>query len=638
MIDVKFKNSDWIKGISLPEIEMSFLNGGKITVLNEFGAYVVASGCGSGKTTIIKRMIPELCNDGIIYAASTINECNDMFTHCYSLLTDPSINPKPFTLNDIILLHSGECPIEECKDEFNKWKNIYKNNPEEIRYKKIVICTHHKLLNTHPATFLRYEGNKYTVNMDDLSPMEMSITSECQGNIKMYPRQLILIDELPSCSTFQFIADPAIIRLLANEKHEIFYVEHPEPGEDHYQTRPIYPKVLSRPIGFSKFNILYNQLVKGTKHEIWNSLTVKDENILELAKGMIYDNFNDIINSSDPIPMRYNISDFVLDRKMETRILLFDGTGDLTFYNSKRFKLLTFNDKYNSPINIERFHSHIDRKHIKTEDPMIVESGINCNINELDNIIRNNKKTLIVTWKNLKDNGDDNNRNMYSISSTILNSNLSLPDIYTNRLIVNKGISPSKFEVIHYMSGLDKAVNKFREFDSIVFLGKFRVPNYVIGEFNRDYRVETTCDKFSLYQLIQAITRTRIRNHRGESVNVYFSDDWDNGIIDMVKNYLSNRNVGSISTKYSYNETLSFIKPKWRSDIETLMIFDEGFKDSILRRNGYVLEISLDDIYSIIPRGSKEVRKYYPLAKYLKGLGIDLILSTNSNRPSRFSF
>lgn len=188
------------------------------------------------------------------------------------------------------------------------------------------------------------------------------------------------------------------------------------------------------------------------------------------------------------------------------------------------------------------------------------------------------------------------------------------------------------------MSGLDKAVNKFREFDSIVFLGKFRVPNYVIGEFNRDYRVETTCDKFSLYQLIQAITRTRIRNHRWESVNVYFSDDWDNGIIDMVKNYLSNRNVGSISTKYSYNETLSFIKPKWRSDIETLMIFDEGFKDSILRRNGYVLDISLDDIYSIIPRGSKEVRKYYPLAKYLKGLGIDLILSTNSNRPSRFSF
>jgi hypothetical protein len=258
MIKVEYSNKNGIPGLSLPRIEMTFLNGGKITIPNKFGAYVVASGCGSGKTTIIKRMIPELCNDGIVYSASTISECNDMFTYCYNLCTNPSINPKPFTLKDIILLHSGDCPIEECRDEFNNWKNIYKNNPEEIRYKKIVICTHHKLLNTHPATFLRYEGNRYVVDMDDLSPIEKSITSECQGNIKKYPRQLILIDELPSCNTFQFIVDPAIIRLLANEKHEIFYVEHPEPGEDHYQTRPIYPKVLSRPKGFSKFNILYN--------------------------------------------------------------------------------------------------------------------------------------------------------------------------------------------------------------------------------------------------------------------------------------------------------------------------------------------------------------------------------------------
>lgn len=641
MIDVKFKNSDWIKGISLPEIEMNFLNGGKITIPNKFGAYVVATGCGSGKTTIIKRMIPELCNDGIVYSASTISECNDMFTYCYNLCTNPSINPKPFTLKDIILLHSGDCPIEECRDEFNNWKNIYKNNPEEIRYKKIVICTHHKLLNTHPATFLRYEGNRYVVDMDDLSPIEKSITSECQGNIKKYPRQLILIDELPSCNTFQFIVDPAIIRLLANEKHEIFYVEHPEPGEDHYQTRPIYPKVLSRPKGFSKFNILYNQLIKGTKHEIWGSLTVKDENILELAKSMIYDNFNDIINSSDPIPMRYNISDFVLDRKMETRILLFEGTGDLTFYNSRRLKLLTFSNKYSSPINIEKFHSHLNRKQVKTEDLTIIESGIDCNVNELDRIIRNNEKTLIVTWKNFKDNGDINNKNTYSISSTILNSNLSLPDIYTNRLIVNKGISPSKFEVIHYMSGLDKAVNKFREFDSIVFLGKFRVPNCVVGEFNRDYRVETSCDKFSLYQLVQAITRTRIRNHKGESINVYFSDDWDNGIIRMTESYLSGKDTVLDNTKKdlseAYNELMSWIRPKWRKDIDSLMSFSDEFKDAILRRTGYVLNISLDDIYSISPKSEKKVKMYFPLSRYLSQIGIELNIEVNKTNNNQYT-
>lgn len=594
---------------------------------NEFGAYVIASGCGSGKTTIIKQLIRYCSNEGILYAASTIDECNDMFLYCYDLVINNLLS-----LDDLILIHSGECPIPELNGLFGEWRNIYKNNPELIKRKKVIICTHHKLLNTHPATFIRYEWNTYTVDYDDLSPMELATTVDSNGAIKRYPRQLILIDELPTCNTFQFVADPTVLRSLADEEYILEPVENPKPGECPYRAVTVYPKVFHKPKGYRRFNASYNAFIEGTKHELWNSSTEKDRDTLMLAKGIVYDNFEDIINMKSPIVMRYNISDFVLERRINTRIILFDGTGDLTFYKSRRFNLLTFNDKYNSPIDVERFHNNLERKQVRTENTFIIDEKINQNVNELSNIISRNNKTLIVTWKDFKDEEiKPKGKNIYSVSSMYLNEDLSLPDVYTNRLITI-GHKYDRFKVIHYMSGLDKATNKFRDFDAIVFLGKFRVPNYAVGDFNRDYRVETDIDRFSLYQLVQAITRTRIRNHRGDHINIYFSDDWDNKIIEMTKYYLSNNEV---HTKSSENEFLLNIRPKWRSDISVLMNSYPNLKDAILRNEGCIMEVSLDDIYNLIPRKERKVRSYYPLISYLETLNIDLIITSECR--NRFS-
>lgn len=44
-----------------------------------------------------------------------------------------------------------------------------------------------------------------------------------------------------------------------------------------------------------------------------------------------------------------------------------------------------------------------------------------------------------------------------------------------------------EFSFISYQSGLDRATNEFREYDSIVFYGKFLVPNSAIYEFNESY-------------------------------------------------------------------------------------------------------------------------------------------------------
>lgn len=50
---------------------MNFLNC-SIKVPMRYGGEVIASGCGSGKTTIIKEIIRQKFNEGILYSAATI--------------------------------------------------------------------------------------------------------------------------------------------------------------------------------------------------------------------------------------------------------------------------------------------------------------------------------------------------------------------------------------------------------------------------------------------------------------------------------------------------------------------------------------------------------------------------------------
>jgi predicted CopG family antitoxin len=359
--------------------------------------------------------------------------------------------------------------------------------------------------------------------------------------------------------------------------------------------------------------------------------------LIRYILGIIFDNFEDYVNKKDKINISYNISDLVLKKYINTRIILFDGTGDLTFKGSERFKLLTFKNKYSSPVNIEKFENHLDRKIDKLDDSEI-EGKILENTRELHNIISSNSKTLIVTWMNLRSDEEDSKKkksSKFQITSKYLNEDLRLPEIYSNNLRLIGHISD--FEIIHYMSGLDKATNQFRDYDSIVFLGKFRVPNYVVGEFNREYRTGTDIDSYSLYQLVQAITRTRIRNHNGDPINIYFSNDWDDDMINLVKDYLSNEHIEIKNTKEAYSDMLNHIKPKWRKHAEILMKLDENLKDSILRSQNYYFEIELSRLYKLIPMKEKQVRSYYPMINYFRRLGIEINIIVDKENNNQYT-
>ena len=62
----------------LGQYRFRFLNG-EVVIPNKPGGYVVASGCGSGKTTAIRQLMINSFHEGILYSAATIKECNEMY-------------------------------------------------------------------------------------------------------------------------------------------------------------------------------------------------------------------------------------------------------------------------------------------------------------------------------------------------------------------------------------------------------------------------------------------------------------------------------------------------------------------------------------------------------------------------------
>lgn len=623
-IKVTYKNLSRITGLSLPVIRMEFLNKGIIEVSNEHGGYVIASGCGSGKTTIIKQLIKDLSIEGILYSANTIEECNEMFNYCIDLIENNKINR--FGIDDIILLHSGDCPNPKYINEFNEWRNIYKNNSEEIQKKQIIICTHHKLFNTEPVTFIGYKGNPIVYETDDVSPIELAVTSRCESTI-YYPRQLILIDELPTCNTLKVQVDPVIIRAMGEVRSEVYYDESEPDPKKRYKSRMYNPKTIDKPEKFRYLMNNYNTELLGSRHELIKVSDDKSKRVLRFLEGLIYDNYYEYIKGNDLITINYNISDFVMDRKMQTRILLFEGTGDLTFKDSKRFRLLTFNNKYSSKINIEKFDYDISRKQKSNISEDEITNRLNKIVDTLSNIISRNSRTLIVTWMNFKESDGNISSGNLVIKNSVFNEDFNLPEYYKSELTKRNIISG--YEIIHYMSGLDKATNKFRDYDAVIFLGNFRVPNYVVSEFNRDYRVNSNPDSYTLYQLVQAACRTKIRMHNSnDSVNIYFSNDWDNNVIELFKDYISNNEV---LIKSSNSEVMELIKPKWRNAISILCSYDPKLEDSLKYGTAYWMDIDLSILYSLIPLKEKQVRSYYPLINYLRKFNIELTINSNSN-------
>lgn len=616
---------------------MNFLNC-SIKVPMRYGGEVIASGCGSGKTTIIKEIIRQKFNEGILYSAATIEECNRMYDWIINNLIGTSINGVELTINDVIVLH---CENSEGND-------LFMNRPEDIGDKLIVICTHYKLTHEYPEILFKKNFDQ-RIHMVPETGLRRSVTRTMQYGSKYgLPRQFVLIDELPTCDIVKARIEKPLMGILMDT------VDNSEWSINEFGQRYIskldmkYKKFDD----FSKMEYSYNTRAKGTSLSITKGDSEIDKFRTKLPLEVLYERFHEYNPNSEIIDteVKYNFTDLILSG-METRFWLFDGTGDLTFENSLRFNVRTVRNKYNSPIEYIKIKNSIGRYH--RESSLInnqneIKRLLDENITRMINIINENDKVLFLVWKNFKLKSSVKRTDSINISETIFNNDFLLADYYSHKICENLGVqytgnkrikyNNKEFSIIHYQSGLDKATNEFMDYDSIVLFGNFLVPEDAVVNFNKMYDCSTSYLKFTTYQLTQSICRTRIRKHKGENIRIYYTNDWDDNYIMYLNMYLTNSvnwmdinkindtGILSISDKIKLSDDVLIdnIQNKWRKDIKSLIEYDDNVRIALLNKSKYSLTIELKVMNIISPRKDLRVREYYPLINYLRKLGIDL--------------
>lgn len=611
-----------VDGMYIPGFSINFLNGGFSYIPDRYGGYVIASGCGSGKTTAIKEMILKVFNYGVVYSAATIDECNKM----YQFLVTEGPNNGLFP-NDIVVLHSEfDTPGVDL--------NMMRSNSNDLHDKKVIICTHYKFLNEHPEILLKYNKLKNVSFKNNISRSH-KVISGISDEIKYdLPRQNIFIDEVPTCKSIGIKID-SLKKSVFFEPEKYFtgnWIKNSK-GEDVPEMKKTgnYVPLIDLEEFEDKCNEFKNSL--GFFKEDCQSNKMRNL----ILSDLIYDNFNILkgLKDTESVNLTRTMSSLLYE-DMKTRLMIFEGTGDLTFHKSELFNLLNVDTKYNSPIFVDEnpIEFNIKRSYRNNSEFLNQLEFRNYEwdrvTNSLIDIITrpSSTGTLIVCWKGYKIKDDDpvdyidsyDEVNKSYNESFNLSKNIEL-------LLSKKGINFG-YKIIHYMSGLDRATNEFREYNQIVFLGDFKVPDSVVGKFNFDYKVNTTPVLFRIYQMAQAVCRLCIRENSGRPISISYTSDIDKLFIDKLVKYLYNSPVEILDDIKS--ASFDFIKPKWRGVIEKLCELDYELKLSILNQKRYYIEVPLDLLYEILPMSRKESSKYNSLVNYLRGLGIEMKIISNA--------
>lgn len=559
------------------------------------GNYVLATGCGSGKTSAMIDLILKKKSSGVLYSAKTIEECENM----YAYLCDHGLK------DEIILLHSSS--------EDNQ---IYINTPEYIRNYNIVICTHYKLMNTPSELLLTL-----TTTEDSVPPHMRYWNSPVVVNMRKY----ILIDEMIEKPGFTTLVPKSLIA-------------------------SILMAVNTGVISKSKYGYDYQDMLKWY-HEYSNVLKsdplrsidqYKAEYTLSLISEHLDKYKSKLDDDSEYIEVSYTLLDLLPGRKSEDFnynfpfFMILDGTGDIYYKNSEELTILTTKERYKSKIKINQKIPFSINRYQKNDYNQITKE-VEVLSDTLSEIIKSHKKTLIITWMNIK-------------NDVVLNSRgrefLTLDYDYITELISNLEVydlDPESYSIIHYQSGNDRATNEFIDCDAVCFIGVHKVHSLALMKANKYNRTHMTQLDYQAQMIVQAICRTQIRLHNPKVVtDVYFSEDWSDSLIDYVDRYINkNESVKEITRSMNSDSWLNDFLPRFRDRINILNSYFSGaIKDQALTRiedrTDMELYMPKHDLVDLIPSNGS-ISHYDPLLIQLANHDIRLTIGVPKSKYIKVS-
>lgn len=543
------------------------LKTGEIDVPDERGGYIISSGCGSGKTESIKSLIRNKYNEGILYCVDTKEELDKMYNWIIDNLVDVMHGLKK---EDVMIISSD--------DEHYISLSEYKDNPEIIMQKKILLITHVRFWTDLINFFLIYKPTS------DVDPFDGDFRKlMTRDDLRGY----IVFDETPTFIK-PFVTFSSV--MMGN------FTDIDNEGK----TRSKKPEDIER---------FYDRFIKGTSSEIFNTKyrigRIKKQVALNLIPDY-YDSWS--ISGRKELSISFYPVDLCPDNTtINTHILIFEGVGDILFKDIRNYKLLDTTEKYNTVVDFQKLEFGITRKNHNDslfERVMTKVAGL---ITE---------PTLIISWKEVNDEKSDSGNSGYR--ERIRNA------------LLGRNVDCSLFHVTYYGANDNKSTNCFRDYKQIVLLGDWNLPNTESSKIRRAYGMTTDTQDYKDWFFIQLISRIGIRKHiKGESYKVIYTDDFDFWFIQRMTRYF---NDNQIIRKYSLTnndwekkiEEMK-IRKNVKEEIIKLIGSDNNLQNAITLGKEYSINVGFDYLENIgIKRDRRERGKYSTLIETLKKIGIEL--------------
>lgn len=543
------------------------LKTGEIDVPDERGGYIISSGCGSGKTESIKSLIRNKYNEGILYCVDTKEELDKM----YNWIIDNLVDVMPGLKKEDVMIISSD-------DEHYISLSEYKDNPEIIMQKKILLITHVRFWTDLINFFLIYKPTS------DVDPFDGDFRKlMTRDDLRGY----IVFDETPTFIK-PFVTFSSV--MMGN------FTDIDNEG------KPRSKKAKE----IEKF---YDLFIKGTSSEIFNTKyrigRIKKQVALNLIPGY-YDSWS--ISGKKELSISFFPVDLCPDNtSINTHILIFEGVGDILFKDIRNYKLLDTSEKYNTVVDFQKLEFGITRKNHNDclfEEVMSKVAGL---ITE---------PTLIISWKEINDEKSDSGNSGYC--ERIRNA------------LLGKNVDCSLFHVTYYGANDNKSTNFFRDYKQIILLGDWNLPNTESSKIRRAYGMTTDTQDYKDWFFIQLISRIGIRKHiKGESYKVIYTDDFDSWFIERMARYFNDnliiRKHSLTNNDWEKKIEEMKIRKNVKEEIIKLVASDINLQKAITLGKEYSISVGFDYLENIgIKRDRRERGKYSTLIETLKKIGIEL--------------
>ena len=444
----------------------------------------------------------------------------------------------------------------------------YKNNPVQLRFNDILIVTSARLIIDPVELFLDYKFDKKRryVLIDEL--------------INFYPEPFDIPEKLTDTLTF----------IDKSRYHKNSHtIEAATIGSKTYY-KHTYSTVEEMKAAYKRSS---NRLFSGRTNALIEYKTEK------MFRHVIDNGFS---------PIEQKIIDFANDHIT----ILFDGTADIIFGNDKRVLPIS-GFKYNSDIEFIEVELPIKRKNKEGFRILSFEKYADALLKDIVRITQT-EQLLIVTWKTLDVFKNDGEADKFETAKV----EYDFPGMLKKKL-VDMGAVEGNLEVIYRGSGQDRGSNEYRDFGSIMFLGEWNIPDTITKDINAMFSCRCKFEDYKKALLVQTICRLRIRQHQGLPIKVYYSSDIDYNLMYAVQEYFIANSDSVCKISGIIDPCPKHTRPQkgYLYDLAVLEGYDGKIRDAVDNDLPYSFDITLNDLYKLIPQSKKAKDRYKRLVNYL---------------------